>query len=65
MISAPMSSFKSLWYTPFTEPTVPTGIKTGVLTSPCAVVKNPVLADEPGSFAVRVNLILSLFVAQI
>ena len=46
IISAPISSFRSLWYTPLTDPTVPTGMNMGVCISPWSVVMTPHLADD-------------------
>ena len=43
-MSALISSFSSRWCTPFTLPTVPTGIKIGVSITPCAVVILPARA---------------------
>jgi hypothetical protein len=45
---------------PFTAPAVATGIKTGVSTSPCAVVNNPTLAAEWESVWRTSKLLISI-----
>ena len=58
MICAWMSSRKSLWYTPFTEPTVPTGMKMGVSMVPWSVVIRPRRALVIGSVESTSNFML-------
>ena len=44
MMSGLISSLSSRWWTPFTDATVPTGIKIGVSMTPWSVVSFPALA---------------------
>ena len=59
MISAFISLISWSWVTAFTLPTVPTGMKIGVLISPCAVVILPARADDALSCAISSKSIVS------
>ena len=55
MIWAPMSVSSSRWWTPFTVPAVPTGIKIGVSIVPWSVSRSPARALEFKSVWVNSN----------
>ena len=61
MISALISSFSSRWCTPFTLPTVPTGIKMGVSITPWLVVIFPARALVCSSVFSNSNSIVEIF----